>query len=160
MVDLDTLEDRVVYWQRVLLPLGLGGWDFEVEIVDVPEGKPNSTAAIQVSSYYDEAKIQFCRDKLDDADDDVLDEVIVHELLHAANRDLWDAAMEPEYMFNKPSWTAFVNRLDHETEGFIDRLARSIVAVHNGDHLEVVPCTNSSNHPEHACPTSTTPSSN
>lgn len=160
MDDLATLERRVDYWVDVLGPLGLSGWEFTIEIVDEPEGKPNSWAAIHLSPYYDRALIEFCRERLADASEHETDQTIVHELLHAAHRDFWDACLTVKQFYSEQSWQVHYDRLDHEMEGFIDRTARAIVAAHHEPWSEVVEYANSSNHPEHACPTQTTPSSN
>jgi hypothetical protein len=137
---MEELKDRVAYWQQVVLdPLGLGHWRTEVSIVEEPHGQGGSSAAaVQQSNAYDTAEIQFAQWAIDQQEPDELDEIIVHELLHMAFRDLWDAIVEPEYMFGKPAWSAHYNRLDHEMEGVVDRLSRSIVEAHRLDWEDMV----------------------
>lgn len=135
---LTILRDRVDYWVDVCEPLGLGHWRIDVEIVEEPHGKMGSNAAVQLSGYYDNATIEFASIIFEEHGDEEIDEIIVHELLHIVFRDFWDAVTEPEYLFGKPAWTSHYNRLDHEAEGVIDRMARSIVLVHQLDWTDVV----------------------
>lgn len=127
---MDDLAERVTYWANVLAPLGLQHWRITVEIVDEPEGKASADAAVNVSAYYDQATIQFAADRLEELTPEELDETIVHELIHVVNRDLWDAMTQPEYMFGKPAWSVHYDRIDHEMEGVVERVARSIVRAH------------------------------
>lgn len=135
---LTMLQDRVDYWREVCEPLGLGHWRISVEIVDEPHGHSGSGAAVQPSEYYDSASIEFADVIFDTHTDTEIDEIIVHELMHIVMRDLFDALTEPQYMFGTPAWSAFRNRIDHETEGMIDRTARAIVAAHQEPWSDVV----------------------
>lgn len=121
------LENRVKFWQKKLGSLGLGHWQFTIEIVDEPEGRPGSLAAISHSPYYDCATIQFRRDHLDTATQYQIDRSIVHELMHAVHRDYDDAIHSVCDRLPADMVEAWHHRLDHEEEGVVDRCARAMV---------------------------------
>jgi hypothetical protein len=111
--------------------LGLAHWEFDVRIVDSdPQGIENSSAAIDIEDHYDSATIEFKRVRLEEMDQDAVDRTIVHELLHAAMRDHDEAVDSISTSLAVPFWQLWDNRLGHESEALIERLARTIVALH------------------------------
>jgi hypothetical protein len=122
----DQLRVKVVYWQQKLAPLGLAHWEFDVVVLDEIEHeyKGEVRAQVRLSPMYDEGTIEFSRKHVDSPD---LDYIIVHELLHAVCRD-FDEAIHVLCPMVIPSVAVhFDQRIDHEEEGVIDRIARTIV---------------------------------
>lgn len=101
----------------------------EVAIVDECSD-PQAAAGVTISDFYDTVKFEFERDELDSADDQTLDERIIHEWLHVAWRD-YDRAISA-----LGRWLPEAGRLDyddainHEYEGMIERLARTLYALY------------------------------
>jgi hypothetical protein len=125
---------RVETWQKRLGPLGLG--HFRIEEVQVSEDAPSGAAAnasVHTSSYYDSVAFWFRTDHVEDSSEQRLDETIVHEWLHVAMRDL-DASLE-----GLSDWIPFQTlslweeRVNHEREGLVDRLARTIVSCYGSE---------------------------
>lgn len=125
------LTKRVQRWQDVLLPLGLAQWRIEVKIVDVPFGTMhNCDAAIQSADDYDHAIMHVKREALDRLSDRGLDEVVVHELMHVAMRDLDLAIHSVDDHLMPAVEDQWRMRVKHEREGLVERLALTIVAAH------------------------------
>lgn len=118
---------RTEWWMKRLGHLGITHWRIDVESVDECMGAEGSQAAVTPSGSYDSARIQFQRSWLKDATQQEADEVIVHELLHIASRDLMAAAHSA--VDSGPMGTRAGNdeRIRHEYEGVVERLARTIV---------------------------------
>lgn len=124
---------RVEYWQERLKPLGLSHFRVEQVVVgpETPSGDGcNATSGLP--QHYDSIYFWFKQEFLDETDENRLNEVIVHEWLHGALRDL-DEATDAAHKW-MPDLVAkdFDERIEHEQEGLIDRLARLIVAL-DGD---------------------------
>lgn len=127
---------RTREWQQHLMPLGLCHWDIAYEFVDGEVTGERSgldaEAEIGVSRYYDSAQMNVPLGTLQLQPQHV-DRVIVHELLHIAFRDLHNvetdllAQLEPVALR-----VGMEDLLEHEVEGLIERLARSIVLLHLG----------------------------
>lgn len=125
---LSALTKRVKFWQQKLAPLGVGHWRVDVKIVEEPQGKPNSKAAVRSSAQYDTCWMEFAIADLAVATPDDLDETIIHEWLHVAFRDFDHAVREGIYdNFPRIAEDLWEARVDHEREGIIDRLARTIL---------------------------------
>lgn len=127
---LATLTKRVLYWQQKLSPLGVGHWRVEVKIVAEPQGKPSSKACVKSSQLYDTCWMEFAADELAIATARDIDETIIHEWLHVAFRDFDHAVREGIYSyFPSPAEDAWEARVDHEREGVVDRLARTLISL-------------------------------
>lgn len=124
------LGRRVEYWQRKLHDLGLQNWDLNVSVVDEPEGRPGSHASVTVSQHYDSAWIEFEADSLTELDQRNIDKIIVHELLHIIFRDYEAVIEEVSTDLGMAQRMAWNNLREHEMEGVIERLARTIVTLH------------------------------
>lgn len=117
------LRKRVAYWQK---RMNLDHWTLNVEAVEVCDGVPGSLAAVRPSPYYDYARVQITHEAMAQEKRD-LDITICHELCHIMFRDLdqavhsvcGDLASAVEEMFH--------DRVEHATEGAVDRFARIIV---------------------------------
>lgn len=125
---------RVDYWRQHLQSLGVSHWAITVAIVDEPSpGRRNAPAAasVGIEDLYDTADIQFKAEYVPGGPKATpdFDRYIVHELLHIAMRD-WDAAVHSIDEHLSPATAEqWVDRLEHEEEGIVDRLARAIVTV-------------------------------
>lgn len=126
------LRRRVAYWQRKLAPLGLQHWRIgDLEINDAPDGESSSAACVTPSNLYDTFTIEFRRDFLEDAEPEQIDEVIVHELIHIAFRDFQTIVESPAGFMDTGSKELWETMSNHELEGLVERLARTIVNAYN-----------------------------
>lgn len=127
------LADRILYWQVILTRLGIGHWELKLSVVDsfdeVDDQDDTDTAArCIVADHRDSATFEFLREALSDDD---LDVTIVHELLHVVWRDHDEAMRMVEgYMPAQTALVDFKDRMEHENEKLIERLARLIVTLH------------------------------
>jgi hypothetical protein len=148
MITEQELEVRIEFWLEELWTLGIGHWRIkDVEIVDEVDGQPDGKAGVWTSDYYDSCSFQFCRDDLPEGINREVDETIVHELLHVAWRDLAQASKIPSGSMSRDVAWELESRVEHETEGIIERLARLIVekVVHYDSVQEIAPGTASEN---------------
>lgn len=124
------LKARVRFWQNKLALLGLSIWRFDICVIDgTPTGvKGPAAAAIDRMDHYDSASIEFVREEIAELTASEIDQVIVHELLHAAFRDFEEAIHLVDGVLPATAWTIWDNALDHELEALIERLARTLVA--------------------------------
>lgn len=126
------LAQRVEAWQKRLAPLGIGHFRIlAVHVVDQTPGGARANASVFTPSDYDSAEFWFKYDYVEECNEQELDETIIHEWLHVAFRDLDDALEVVESWMPEATHNDFENRIDHEREGVIDRLARLIYALHN-----------------------------
>lgn len=125
------LGSRVKYWQRALHDLGLQGWDLHVDAVDEPKGRPNSHASVTVATHYDSAWIEFAESALTELSNRNIDKIIVHELLHIIFRDYEAVVDEGMSALGYREQSTFEAMREHEIEGIIERLARTIITVHD-----------------------------
>ena len=122
---------RVEFWQQTLEPLGLQPWRTNVSFMDEPEGKDNALAACHTSEAYDTCTFQFAHDHVEDAEKYQLDETIVHEWLHVLFRD-YNQSISSVYDQLAPAVAEqWDTQMNHELEGVIEKLARTICALHS-----------------------------
>lgn len=129
----DELVERVEKWQRVLAPLGLS--HFRVEQIVVGEATPagsDCNATSGLPQHYDSIHFWFTESFLEETDERRLDEVIIHEWLHAALRDLDEATDAAHRWMPEAVAKDYDERIEHEQEGLIDRFARLVYALHSG----------------------------
>lgn len=132
----DALRSRVMKWQHRLKYMGVGHFEIDVKIVDKIESeKEGVRAQVSVSPYYDAAEIEFTPQSVEAPD---IDYVIVHELLHVAFRDHDDAVASAVSFHGREAREAHQDRIDHEVEGLVDRLARTIIEFYHDDQPELV----------------------
>lgn len=100
-----------------------------MSIVDEPDGKPGGIACVKTSAHYDYASLEFKADRLnaDRRDGFSVDVTIVHELLHVKMRDYNEAAHVVCDRLSPVEEELFHQRLEHEEEGFTQRMAEIIV---------------------------------
>lgn len=115
------LADQVKIWQERLEQLGIKHWRVKVEWGGLDE---NDLAEVKANDFYDSATIHFDKKSFTKGTKKSRDETIVHELLHVAWRDL-DAATQAI-----PDFWNHSDRVRHEKEGLIERLARLIVTIY------------------------------
>jgi hypothetical protein len=126
------LRERVQFWAATLGPLGVGHFTItNVSIVDEPDPNEEAKASIELSGHYDECEFRFARSFVENCSRQELDQSIVHEWLHAAWRD-HDMIFEVlEKRLSPSAYDDFMLRQVHETEGIIDRVSRTIIALYN-----------------------------
>jgi hypothetical protein len=129
------LRKRVQFWAEKMLPeLGLSSWDFDVKIVDDPEPRYEGSAAVanvSCSTHYDTAWMEFDREWVSNVDERNLDKTIIHELLHVILRDWKNVQELPEQMMPPGEYKQWEMLLNHEEEGVVERLARSIAQLYH-----------------------------
>ncbi len=123
------LAERVEEWQHRLALLGVGHFRItSVTIDDETPAGPHAQASAQMSTSYDNVRMWFKHDYIEVCGERDLDETIVHEWLHVAMRDFDSAIDAVEAWMPKQTYDAFEERVDHEREGVVDRVSRTIVA--------------------------------
>lgn len=121
----EQVRDRVLMWQGRLSHTGVGHFEVGVQLTPtLPSDKDSARACVDISPYYDWVEFYITPSTTEAPD---LDYVIVHEWLHVAARDLDDATHGVAETLGTEARRLYLDRLDHESEGFIDRLARAIV---------------------------------
>lgn len=123
------LAKRIEKWQHRLTLLGVAHWRID-EVVLCAETVAGPGAGVSVSypSTYDNCRFEFTYEFLEGADEQRLDEVIIHEWLHVAFRDFDEATKMAKDWMPPASYTDFEARLDHEREGIVDRLSKALYA--------------------------------
>lgn len=121
------LAERVEEWQERLASLGIGHFVIEaVSIVDATPGGPDAKASVQVATNYDIAHFWFTHEFLAETEEQELEQTIIHEWVHVAMRDL-DFSLEPVENWMPPAtFQMWDESVDHEREGFVDRIAQSL----------------------------------
>lgn len=127
------LRKRIEAWQKRLAPLGVAHFRIdEVSITSDVPGKLFSHAGCSVATDYDSCRFYFNRDYLDGASAAELDEVILHEWVHVAMRDLNNATDLAQEWFPSAAWRTHEEALEHAKESLVDRVARALYALHKG----------------------------
>lgn len=127
------LLKRVERWQQRLSPLGVGHFRIEwCRIVDETPSNCGANATTAVATHYDTVHFWFQREALEASDAQTLDERIIHEWLHVAHRDADEALMQVESWMPRDTYRDFDERMEHEYEGFIDRVSRALYAFFHG----------------------------
>lgn len=123
------LAKRTERWKHRLAPLGVSHFEIDsVTITDDVPGADRAQAAVQVSRHYDSCRFFFNEEFIEECTSDELDQTIIHEWLHVAWRDLEEATSRVEDWMPPRYYDDFDERITHEMEGLIERLARTIWA--------------------------------
>lgn len=138
------LARRVEKWAKIMVELGLAHWRIEQitltdEMPNDGDGKGSANASIYVASTYDSMHIYFRNSFLEEASDRKIDETIVHELVHAAMRDIDEAINAADDFFSAASLDIWHERVDDARERLVENLARLIVRLHHGDKPRFTP---------------------
>lgn len=124
------LAKRVKYWQSIL---GLDNVRVDIELLDEPQsvGDGPAYATCYPHPHFEQLRVVFRKDLFDPEVSPArdADEVIVHELLHYLFRDYDEAARSVMDMLTDPAEELYHERLKHEEEGLVDKLAIRIVAL-------------------------------
>lgn len=123
------LATRVRYWQKRIPDLGVSHW--RLESLKVDDECHGGLAAIRKREDYDSFDMEIQTEYLRDGSLRDMDETIVHELLHLAFRDLDDTIAHAETWMPDATYQDFDGHIDHEREGLVERLARTIVRVND-----------------------------
>ncbi len=127
------LVRRIEAWQQRLAHLGIGHFRIvAVHLTDETPGGRYAKAAVQASTDYDTCEFWFALEHLEGCTERDLDETIIHEWLHVAWRDFDGVVDSVEPWMPKATYADFDDRIHHECEGLIERLARSIAAFYYG----------------------------
>lgn len=128
MITHKQLTKRVEDWQERLGSLGVGHFRIsEIEITeDITKGAASGTAAVTMSDAYDTCSFSFKGSWLEDATEQEIDETIIHEWLHVCFRDLMAVIGRVDNWMIPIAFTDFDKAIDHEAEGIIDRMSRSL----------------------------------
>jgi len=111
-------------WQAFL---GLTHWDVSVDF-ETPAGD-DTVARVWRSNYYDKAIIYLDVEWKSWTQIEA-NHVVAHELVHLLTRDLEEAiASVRGHVTEDGAWLAIEDRLSHELEGVVDRLADKLVTL-------------------------------
>ena len=125
------LAERIEKWQRRLAPLGVAHWTIDrVVLCDETPSGPSANATVRTSSTYDYCTFYFRNEFIAEAAADELDTTIIHEWLHVAMRDLDEAVLSANAQLSPGFCDAWEDRLTHEREGLVDRLALALMLAH------------------------------
>lgn len=119
------LERLVATWKP---RLGLDGWRIAVEISADALEDSTSAAEVQPADYYRRARIIVAPDALERPHSTDLEELVVHELLHLATRDIRQTALELEEQVHPHVHQTHELAFQRALEGEVDRLAIALVA--------------------------------
>jgi hypothetical protein len=121
-------EERIDFWRVQLAPLGLSHWRFEFEYSDDLEDNTggDADAGVRVHKSYDTAFWDVTK-RLLEMDQAEVDKTIVHELMHVVMRDLNSVEQDMLEELGGRQAALLEERLEHEIEGLVERLARAIV---------------------------------
>lgn len=127
------LHRRVALWQRRLALLGFDAWRFTISIVDHIEDDADDDpqARADVAAYYNTVTFLFRKATLAERRAaGTLDELIVHEWLHVADRN--QDHIVRQLMSYLPQTTRDELEIQEEAarEGRIEQMARLIVSLH------------------------------
>lgn len=121
------LAKRVERWQHRLAPLGISHFRITaVHLVEQTPGGSHAQASVHTPDHYDNAEFWFKWDFIDNCTADELDQTIIHEWLHVAMRDLDHSIEAVETWMPDQTYADFEETVDHEREGFVERLTRTI----------------------------------
>lgn len=126
------LQERVEFWQRKLSLLGLGHWRFTINLVDHidDEVDDDPAARADTSPFYDDVEFSFKRSVVDKRErEGKLDELIVHEWLHVADRDHHHLVRQLVDELGSEASGLMTIREEQARESRIDRLSRLIVTL-------------------------------
>lgn len=126
------LAKRIERWQKRVPELGVSHFRFSVVLEDSVPGKSGASAAANVPHDYDYVEFHFTFEFLEEASAEKLDEVIVHEWVHVAMRDLDHALNVVERWMPPATYEDFEDSVDHEREGLVDRFAWLIYRLYMG----------------------------
>lgn len=107
--------------------LGLDHWSIEINWDDLP-GHSQALASISNESSYDLAELRL-DPEWKEWDNWLANRIACHELLHLLFRDLDQAEQSALGPLSYDARVLMGERLEHETEGVIDRLAQRFVAL-------------------------------
>jgi hypothetical protein len=129
------LRRRIEGWQKALWPLGLGHWQLDslkiVEQADPGKSEREAAASVGRAWHYDTFDLEFTRSALEEATPEDLDQTIIHELLHLVFRDHDRVFEQAESWVPPAGWESLTEMMEHEVEGIIDRMARTIYHVYS-----------------------------
>lgn len=110
-----------------------------MSVVDeTPNGK-SANASVQPSASYDSVFFWFKEEFLEEASKREVDEVILHEWMHVLMRDLDQAIESVEDELSPASEAQWNDRLRHEREGLVDRLARTFYLLYVSEKDASIP---------------------
>jgi hypothetical protein len=130
------LQKRVEHWLKALPELGLVHWRANVDIVDEPSSDAyiSAKASVACSSHYDTFWMEFRREWVDDdPDDDDVDQVIIHELMHVVMRDFDHEVDKVEEFLGCVTKELWADSVKHAREGLVERLARTLYRTSRSD---------------------------
>lgn len=130
----EQLTKRVAFWQKRLAPLGIGHFDAEYVgiVLETPAG-PDAAAASFISTSYDVVRMWYKAEFLDDCEKEQLDQLIIHEWVHVALRDLVRTHDILHRYLPPASLEDFEDRVLHEQEKVIDRIANALLSAYSSE---------------------------
>lgn len=127
------LRTRVELWQKRLALLGVGHWRFTLKVSDAIADRPenNPQAKADTHHFYDTVDFEFTTAAIQEhIDAGTLDEVVVHEWLHAADRTQDEIVYDLLEQLPPAARDLVEKREEAARERRVDNLARLIVSLH------------------------------
>ncbi len=121
------LAERVEEWSKRLAPLGVAHWRIVSVTVTDSLDVDTQIGAVEVSDKYDDCYFYVREDFVENCSEDELDELIIHEWLHVAFRDLSQTLDSVETWMPAATYDDFRESRKREEEGVIDRVARTLL---------------------------------
>lgn len=122
---IEEINPRIDYWKEVL-QIEHVRVESSLEECDDPQ---QAYATCWPHRHYDSTKIIFRSHLFASSSERSLDEVVVHELLHFMFRDFDSAARSVEDELGRATEDVWHERLSHEEERLVDKLANLIVSL-------------------------------
>lgn len=125
------LAERVEEWGKMLAPLGVAHWHIGgVALLD--DMSDGAVARAKTSIQYDRCWFEFKREFVENATEDDLDQIILHEWMHVAMRNM-DARLEQvEEWMPAATYGLWKDSMTHDLEGVVDRIATVLLQFYTG----------------------------
>lgn len=127
------LAKRVEKWGKTLSTLGVAHFVIDRVVLcdETPAGRGYCAEVVTMASY-DSASFYFTHNFLEDVEARELDQTIIHEWVHVAMRDLDQAITSIDPQLSPAAQHLWCDRVHHEREGLVERLALTLYDMHTG----------------------------
>lgn len=125
------LAERVEEWGKLLAPLGVAHWHIG-SVALLEDDGTGWVARAKTSLQYDRCWFEFKRDFVEAATEDDLDQIILHEWMHVAMRNMDARIEQAEDWMPAATYNLWKDAVTHDMEGVVDRLATVLLQFYTG----------------------------